>query len=481
MAISINVHYTDPTSDPHKQPFTLWPGEVNTTETSLALSGQGAANYSTHVNDNFVQLLENFASVHPPKNGTLGQLWYSVDNKELRVLSNIGVGTGGARVDSWTPVGVTITVGSTPPTLTNQLWYDTSNALAANHQLNIYNNIAHAWQPVTKQWLVSSPTPPANKTILWYNTAGIPPELYVFNTVQNAWQTVVSHDAALLTGKVPDSVLTTSNIGGNAATATTATYAIQLAIGRSISVTGGATASGVSFDGTSNIALNVTDMDASKLTAGTVSVDRIGSGGTRATGFYLAGTNVWTALPYIPDSYTKTESDTQLATKPNKDSITTVGFASNDTTLPYFRRTSDNQVYYLQPKIPYVPAPVATTLAGYGITDAYTKAETAALIPPASPITGVLSGSGWTRFANGLTFQWGQGPALGDDGAVMVNLIRPGTILNVQVTAIGVSTSGVGPCFLSDAWSGTNFRVSNNYNTGPARPFAWFAVTVTTS
>lgn len=481
MAISINVHYTDPTSDPHKQPFTLWPGEINTTETSLTLCGQGAASYSTHVNDNFVQLLENFASNTAPSHGTLGQLWYSVDNKELRMLSNISVGSNGERVDSWTPVGVTITVGPTPPTLTNRLWYDTSDALTANHQLNIYNTIAHAWQPVTKQWVVTSSTPPTNKTILWYNTAGTPPELFAFNTAQNAWQTVVSHDAGLLTGHVPDSVLTTSNIGGNAATATLAQAATRLATGRSISISGGATATGVVFNGTAAVNLVVTDVDASTLTTGTVPVDRIGLGGTRAPGYYLAGTNVWTVLPYIPDSYTKTESDAQLALKPNKDGISAVGFAVDDVTLPYFRRQSDGQVYYLQPKIPYTTAAAATTLAGYNITDAYTKAEVEALIPPPSPVTGVLSGQGWTRLGNGLTLQWGQGPGLGDDGIVYVNLIRPATILNVQVTGIGASSSGVGPCFMSDAWSSSGFRVSNNYNSGPSRGFAWLAITVTTS
>ena len=56
-----------------------------------------------------------------------------------------------------------------------------------------------------------------------------------------------------------------------------AVSASKLATARTISLTGGATASGVSFDGTRNVALNVTSLDASKLT-GTISIDRLPAG-----------------------------------------------------------------------------------------------------------------------------------------------------------------------------------------------------------
>lgn len=56
----------------------------------------------------------------------------------------------------------------------------------------------------------------------------------------------------------------------------TAKKATQLETARSISITGGATASAVSFDGTGNVALSVTSLDASKVT-GTLSADVIPS------------------------------------------------------------------------------------------------------------------------------------------------------------------------------------------------------------
>lgn len=71
---------------------------------------------------------------------------------------------------------------------------------------------------------------------------------------------------------------------GNAATAT------KLAAARLFSVTGGATAGGVSFDGTGNVTLNVTALDVSKASAGTLPVARGGTGvATVAAGAYLTG------------------------------------------------------------------------------------------------------------------------------------------------------------------------------------------------
>lgn len=71
---------------------------------------------------------------------------------------------------------------------------------------------------------------------------------------------------------------------GNAATAT------KLATTRLFSLTGGATAGGVSFDGSGNVALNVTALDVSKATAGTLPVARGGTGVASVTaGAYLVG------------------------------------------------------------------------------------------------------------------------------------------------------------------------------------------------
>ena len=74
-----------------------------------------------------------------------------------------------------------------------------------------------------------------------------------------------------------------TSVSGNAGTAT------KLATARAISVTGGATAAGVNFDGTGAITLNVTALDVSKATAGTLPIAR---GGTGATDAATARTNL---------------------------------------------------------------------------------------------------------------------------------------------------------------------------------------------
>ncbi len=385
MAVNINVSFTDYTVDAHKQPFTLAPGETNSNTTSLLLTGQGTPNYSQSINNNFVHLLENFAGPTPPPHATVGQIWYNSTAKEVQVLTNISM-AGSARSETWIPVSSNIHIATTPPTYTSRLWYDTTDALASNHQLKIYNQLSASWQPVTKQWMVVGATAPTNNTVLWYNTShadSTKHEVYVYNTARALWVPVVSHDAAMLTGTVPDARLTTSNIGGNVATSTLAAAATKLNTARTISFSGAVVTASATFDGTANIGFNVTQLDANALTAGTVPIAQLGSSGTRASGFYLAGNNTWTAMPYIPDAYTKTESNGLLAVKLNRDSITQAGFASNDVNFPFFRRESDNGVYYLQPRLGYTPQPllgytpaaVSSTLGGYGITNAYTKAE----------------------------------------------------------------------------------------------------------
>lgn len=69
-----------------------------------------------------------------------------------------------------------------------------------------------------------------------------------------------------------------TSVTGNAGTAT----ALQAA--RSFSITGGATAAGVSFDGTGNVALNVTALNMAAASAGTLAVARGGTGTTTSTG-----------------------------------------------------------------------------------------------------------------------------------------------------------------------------------------------------
>ena len=68
-----------------------------------------------------------------------------------------------------------------------------------------------------------------------------------------------------------------SALDGKLGTGATAAAATKLANERTFSITGGATAAGVTFNGTGNVALNVTSLDATKLT-GVVPLDSIPAG-----------------------------------------------------------------------------------------------------------------------------------------------------------------------------------------------------------
>ena len=55
--------------------------------TSLTLIGRNYSNFGQTINENFVQLLENFSNTTPPSNPVAGQLWYDSTNKKLKLYS----------------------------------------------------------------------------------------------------------------------------------------------------------------------------------------------------------------------------------------------------------------------------------------------------------------------------------------------------------------------------------------------------------
>lgn len=87
--MSYNLNKSDAAKDVVVVPST--PPYANVSDTSLTLVGRGNPNYGEKIAENFLYLLENFASPVAPNNPIEGQLWYDTSaptNKILKVFNN---------------------------------------------------------------------------------------------------------------------------------------------------------------------------------------------------------------------------------------------------------------------------------------------------------------------------------------------------------------------------------------------------------
>lgn len=94
--------------------------------TSLTLIGKNVSAYGSYYNENFIQLLENFANKDEPRSPLVGQLWYNTaQGRMFAYTAN----------NQFRPVGGPIVSATTPNNVVSgDLWLDT-----VNKQLNVYN------------------------------------------------------------------------------------------------------------------------------------------------------------------------------------------------------------------------------------------------------------------------------------------------------------------------------------------------------
>jgi hypothetical protein len=99
--------------------LTLADGQTNSTATSLVLIGKNYAGYGTFLNENFIKVLENFASATAPSNPSVGQLWWQSSTRLLKVYQSSG---------SWKSISGAQAEASAPTIrTTGDLWFDTTN------------------------------------------------------------------------------------------------------------------------------------------------------------------------------------------------------------------------------------------------------------------------------------------------------------------------------------------------------------------
>jgi hypothetical protein len=81
------TQYTLNFSDPSKTTTVVISGSTkNNYSTSLDLVGPGYVAYGETIAQDFLKLLENFASPNPPLNPIEGQLWYDTSNPGRKIL-----------------------------------------------------------------------------------------------------------------------------------------------------------------------------------------------------------------------------------------------------------------------------------------------------------------------------------------------------------------------------------------------------------
>jgi hypothetical protein len=137
--------YTLNFSDPTKQTTIAvpdMPPGINTVDTSLNLVGRAYPNYGQKFAENFLHLLENFASPLPPTNPIEGQLWFDTSDPAHKVLR---IMDGTASAVRWPSANGIYQQSSDPNTSyavkNGDIWVDTNS-----NNLKIWNGLS--WQIV---------------------------------------------------------------------------------------------------------------------------------------------------------------------------------------------------------------------------------------------------------------------------------------------------------------------------------------------
>lgn len=103
----------------------LTDGTIDQTNSSLTLVGKNYPGYGVFLNQNFAQLLENFAKSSAPTAPLIGQLWWDSGAKVLKVNAATAKGTANA---AWKVLSMITSSGSyTGTPVIGEQWWDSTN------------------------------------------------------------------------------------------------------------------------------------------------------------------------------------------------------------------------------------------------------------------------------------------------------------------------------------------------------------------
>jgi hypothetical protein len=162
-------------------------GTVNTSS-SVTLVGKNYAGYGEFLDENFIQMLENFAKTTAPAAPLTGQLWFNKTNNLLNVYNGTTFKT----------LSVTTASASAPSSnVQGDLWYDTTN-----QQLNVYTGAA--FLVVGPAYTSASGTAGAIPETV-NNSTGTP--LFVTSIYANNNRVAIYSDNATFTAAAPTATL----------------------------------------------------------------------------------------------------------------------------------------------------------------------------------------------------------------------------------------------------------------------------------
>lgn len=97
---------------------------IDTSSTDLTLIGKNVTGYGEYLNENFVKILENFASTSEPNNPITGQIWFDTSENRIKVYDGNGFRVGSGPI-----------VSSTSPLSFNQgdFWIDSEEDILYCH------------------------------------------------------------------------------------------------------------------------------------------------------------------------------------------------------------------------------------------------------------------------------------------------------------------------------------------------------------
>jgi len=124
----------------------------------LKLIGKNYAGYGGVQNENFVYLLENFASNNPPPRAISGQIWFDSSASKLKFYDGVKFRTtGGAEISATAPTGLTV----------GDFWFDTTNK-------QLYAWDGSAYTLIGPQGVAGSQTVTQMRSISLLDTSGNP-------------------------------------------------------------------------------------------------------------------------------------------------------------------------------------------------------------------------------------------------------------------------------------------------------------------